>query len=209
MYRASRVRAVCPMYGVLEPGKSRGTNVHRRWGIAVLVASLALAGCARPVAASYESALTQEATPAAGIAEATLTPAAFKVAKKTDTVIAVRASSQNGVSSGSSAVVSKGDYSARVIASSCADSVTLILLVMSRTGKSVAGAKATVTLNIMAGSSGQSGTYTLTADAHGRAQMTVKAPPAQYQTGMSISGVVTVGGVRVPTNFIGYSTGNR
>lgn len=185
------------------------TSMRCRVTFVLLTVAVALAGCARQTAVQYRGELSQAATMQAGLGEATATPLSVKVAEKKDTAIASEGSS--GSDSGTGSSDSSGSYYARIVPSPAGGvrstgSVNVILLVASRTGGSVSGAKATVTLTFVAGGARQSKTYTIAADSGGRGSKTVDATPFDSATKVSVSATVLVNGTRVRADCSGYST---
>ncbi|PKQ37791.1 MAG: hypothetical protein CVT59_05855 [Actinobacteria bacterium HGW-Actinobacteria-1] len=178
---------------------------HRVLGVA-LVALLVLCGCTDPLAVNFKGSLSREATTSVGVGETTVTPVVFKVAEKKDTVVAEPASPGTGGGTGGGA---SGSYYARVTPSGVARStgtIELILMVSSKSGDKVSGAKAMVTCTYTADGDRQSKTYTMTTDAHGFATKIVDATPFDRASKVTISGYAVVNGTRVPINGVGYST---
>lgn len=178
---------------------------HRMLSV-VLVVLLVLCGCTDPQAVDYKTSLSRDATMSVGVGEVTMTPVVFRIAEKKETVLvdATGTGASGGTSGGAS-----GSYYARVTPSGVArstGSIELILMVSSKSGDKVSGAKAMVTCTYTADGDRQSKTYTMITDAHGFATKTVDATPFDRASKVTISGYAIVNGTRVPLNGVGYST---
>jgi uncharacterized surface anchored protein len=171
--------------------------MRRRVLLVALAMSLVLAGCSKPVTARYETSV-------AGLPEIAATPIAFKAAEKKDTAVAIATSS--GATGGSVVQSTSGTYYARVVGQGPlhGSNTAYLSLTVTRAGKAVSGAKATVTCTYVCAAGRQSRSYTMTTGSDGSATKEILATPYTLDTKVTISGYVLVDGSRVSINGIGF-----